>query len=296
MRRIAHIALLGALLGFVGLWVAAFADTTTDIAVVDKLGWWTRRPGAMAYGNPNNFEVAAGAQGDESIAALRVLIRGTITKATLILAESDAPLASVNPGKLRVCTTSVPWLVVDGGAFAVAPKPDCSAAVELKRTTDAVSGVGTWSGDVTSMLAGARSEVTLMVVPSPDAAAVIPATYYIKLAGRVDAQGTPDAPTSPLVSPPPPPTVASVTPTAPRVTSPGAVVTAPAATTPTTAAAAAASATPTSTPSRFKLAAQPKEHKHWGRLIWLLPLAAFFAFVYTAGQKLWAQRLEAATT
>ena len=41
-----------------------------------------------------------------------------------------------------------------------------------------------------------------MVVPSADPAAVVPPTYYIKLAGRVDAQGTPDAPTSPLVSPP----------------------------------------------------------------------------------------------
>jgi hypothetical protein len=291
MRRIVHIALLGALLGFVGL-MTAYAQSTPDLTTIDKVGWWTRRPGAMAYGNPNNFEVAAGAQGDESIAALRVLIRGSVTKATFVMPEADAPLSSLNPGKLRVCTTNVPWLVTDGGAFADAPKPDCGAAVELKRTADA-TGVGTWTGDVTSMVAGSRSEVTLMVVPSPDSAAVVPPTYYMKLAARIDAQGTPDTPTSPLVSPPTP-TVSQITPAAPRVTTPGAVVTAPAASTPTTT--AAAPATPSSTPSRFKLAAQSKEQKHWGRLIWLLPLAAIFSALYTGGRLYWAQRLGEATT
>ena len=209
MRRFKRIAALAVLVGFVGLW-AAFAQSVPDLTSVDKVGWWTRRPGAMPTGNPTNFEVAAGVQGDESMAALRVLIRGDVTKATLVMGEADAPFKDVTPGKLRVCTTSDPWLVVDGGAYADAPKPDCSDAVELTRTKDA-AGNGSWAGDVTSMLAGARSEVTLMVVPSPDPAAVVPSTYYIKFLARVDAEGTPD------VKPATPTTAA-----APTVTTPAA--------------------------------------------------------------------------
>lgn len=292
MRRIKGSVALAVLLGIVGFWTA-FAQSSPDLVSVDKVGWWTRRPGAMAYGNANLFEVAAGVQGDESVAALRVLIRGDITKATLTLAESDAPLAQINPGKLRVCTTSVPWLVTDGGAFADAPKADCSRAVELTRTAD-VNNVGAWTGDVTAMLAGARSETSLMVVPSPDPAAVVPPTYYIKLAARIDAEGTSDAP-----PPTTPPEVAPVIPssgggggatTLPHVT-PATGTTA----TPVTAP-AGGTTTPTTAPKRFALASAPKEVKHWGRLFWLLPLAAIGGALFTGGRKYWEQRLAAGAT
>jgi hypothetical protein len=290
LKRFRGMAALTVLLGFFGFWTA-FAQSAPDLVSVDKIGWWTRRPGAMPYGNPNNFEVASGVQGDESVAALRVLIRGEITKATLVMSEVDAPLAGVNPGKLRACTTDVPWLVADGGAFTAAPKANCDGAVELARSVDA-NGAATWMGDVTKMLAGARSEVSIMVVPSPDAAAVVPPTYYIKFTARIDAEGTPDVtPTTQAASPPPVPSGGggSFTST-PRVTAPSGTVTTPAVTTPTTVAAT----TPTSTPRRFALAAQPKEVKHWGRLVWLIPLAAIGSALYTFLRRAVEQRVATA--
>ncbi|MEY2434690.1 MAG: hypothetical protein QOC92_4415, partial [Acidimicrobiaceae bacterium] len=301
MKLLKRIAVLGVLLGFAGMWIA-YAQTAADIALVDKIGWWTRRPGAQPVKNPNNFEVAAGVQGDESVAALRVLIRGTVTKATLVLGEADAPFKDLNPGKLRVCTTSSPWLVVDGGPYADAPKPDCSGAVELIRTTDAAK-IGTWSGDVTSMLAGARSEVSLMVLTVPDPAAVIPPSYYMKLAARVATEGTLD------VKPSPSPVVTPSAPSGnsgaafPRVTTPSQ----PTATAATPG--AGATATPTAPPTpvaatgsanaippRLTISSKA-EKKKWGKLVLLVPLAAIGAALYAGGRKFLEQRaLDPAST
>jgi hypothetical protein len=294
VKSVRAFAALSVLIGFMGLWTA-FAQSTSDLTLVDKVGWWTRRPGALPTNNPTNFEVAAGVQGDESIAALRILIRGEITKATLVMGEADAPLKDVAPGKLRVCPTSSPWLVVDGGKFADAPKPDCTAAVELTRTKDP-AGNGSWSGDVTPFLAGARSEVSLMAVPSPDPTAVLPPTYYIKFLARVDAEGTPDVkPASGVAKPP---VVGSssgtTTPTSPRVTSSvGSVTPAPTTAPPaTTVAPTEAAAAP---PKRFAVATPAKTPaKPWGKLFLLLPLSLIGAAIYTGGRKFWAQRLEAA--
>jgi hypothetical protein len=300
MRVLKRIAILGVLLGFAGMWIA-YAEGTTDIAVVDKIGWWTRRPGAQPEKNPNNFEVAAGVQGDESVAALRILIRGTITKATLVMGEADAPLSSITKGQLRVCTTSAPWLVVDGGAFADAPKPDCSHAVELKRTEDAAK-IGSWSGDITSMLAGARSEVSLMVLTTPDASAVVPPDYYIKLAARIAAEGTPDV--QPASSPVTTPSgsAGNTGATTPRVTTPGRAPTSPttpatvAPNTPVTTTAAPATQQATAIPPRLTISTK-KEQKKWGKLVLLVPLAAIGAALYAVSRKFWEQRaLDPATT
>jgi hypothetical protein len=291
MKRFKAMAALAVLLGFAGLWTA-FAQSSADLTSVDKVGWWTRRVGAQPTGNPSNFEVAAGAQGDESIAALRILIKGDITKATLVMGEADAPFKDVTPGKLRVCTTSVPWLVVDGGAYADAPKPDCSGAVEMTRVKDPADN-GSWSADVTKFVAGARSEVTLMVVPSPDPAAVLPAPYWIKFLARVDAEGTPDVQpaSTPVAAPTVPPSHITSAP-APLVTTPtGSITPSTVAPTPTTVATEAAAA-----PRRFTVATATHEKKPWGKLWVLVPLAAIGAALYTGGRKFWADRLEAATT
>jgi hypothetical protein len=276
-------------LGFVGLWTA-FAQSSPDLASVDKVGWWTRRPGAMPTNNPNNFEVAAGVQGDESIAALRVLIRGDITKATLVMGEVDAPLKDVSPGKLKVCTTTVPWIVADGGAYDAAPKPDCSGVVELTRTKDA-NGTGAWAGDITKLVAGARSEVTLMVLPSADPAAVVPPTYFIKFLARIDAEGTPDVkPSTPTTSAAPvvntPPPRGATSPTGsltPATTAPPQTTIAP--------------ASEAAQPRRFEVATAAKSApKPWGKLFLLIPLSAIGAALYTGGRKFWADRLETATS
>jgi hypothetical protein len=205
------------------------------------------------------------------------------------MGEADAPFKDITPGKLRVCTTNVPWIVVDGGAYADAPTPDCSNAVELTRTKDP-AGNGSWAGDVTRFLAGVRSEVTLMVVPSPDPAAVLPAPYWIKFLARVDAEGTPDTPTpTPVTAAAPTP--GANTPAAPRVTTPTGTP-APATTAPPTTAAPPAVAAP---PRRFAVASASHQKKPWGKLFILLPLAAIAAAGYTGGRKYWEQRLAAAT-
>jgi hypothetical protein len=289
MKRFRLLAACAVLLGFVGLWTA-FAAGTADLTLVDKVGWWTRRAGAQPTGNPANFEVAAGVQGDESVAALRVLIRGDVTHASLVLGEADAPLKDVVTPKLQVCTTSVPWLVVDGGAFTDAPKADCSGAVELTRTKDP-AGNGSWAADVTKFLAGARSEVTLMVMPAPDSSAVLPPTWWVKFLARVDADGTPDLQptTTPSTAVAPP---AGNTATGPRVTAPTGTAAPPATAPPTTAAPTQVAAEP----RRFAVAAAHHENKPWGKLFVLVPLAAIAAGLVTGGRKYWAQRLEAATT
>jgi hypothetical protein len=286
MKRLRWVAALGVLLGFVGLWTA-FAQSSGDLTLVDKVGWWTRRPGAQPTNNPANFEVAVGLQGEESVAALRILIRGDITKATLVLGEADAPFKDLATPKLRVCTTSVPWLVVDGGAYTAAPAPDCGSAVELTRTADP-AGNGSWSADVTSMVAGARSEVSLMVVPVVDPAAVLPSTYWVKFLARVDAEGTPDVrPSStPVTSAAAP---VSDTPAPPRATTPTGSPP-PVTAAPPTAAAPTAAAPAPAAPRRFAVASSKREPKPWGKLFLLIPLAAIGGAGYTFGRKYVEQR------
>jgi hypothetical protein len=279
MRRAVYITLLGSLLGFMGFWVAQ-AQSSVEIATVDKVGWWTRRPAAQPTGN-GTVEVAAGVQGDESVAALRILITGSITKATVVLAETSAPLSPLTPGKLRVCTTDTPWLAADGGPYADAPVPNCGSAVELTRTADA-SGAASWAGDVTSMVAGVRSEVSLMVVPSPDSAALIPPTYFMALTARIAAEGTSDvAPTTTPVTQASAPTGGGSS--GPRVTVATGTAASPVTTAPVATAPAAGAGTQ---PQRFAVVSAKKVPKPWGKLVWpLLPLSALFGFVYTYGQK-----------
>jgi len=281
MKRLAQFTVLAFLLGMLGFWVAS-AQSSVELISVDKAGWWTRRPAAQPAGG-GTFEVAAGVQGEESVAALRVLIHGEITKATLVLAELDAPLAPVNPGALQVCTTNVPWLYVDGGKYDDAPKPDCSHAIPLTRQADP-TGVGSWTADVTPLLAvPALSETSLMIVPVIDKTAVVPPTYYIKMSARVVAEGTPDI-TSPAVvaAPPPPASSPAATPTAPRPSaSPAATPTATPAATPDT----TATTTPTSQPRRFAPVSSHAPSKPWGKLVVLIPLAAIFGAAYVAAQR-----------
>ena len=284
MKRVARIAVLGAVLALAG-YLVAFAQGSADLTSVDKIGWWTRRPGAQPT-KTAAFEVATGVQGEESVAALRILIRGTITKATIVLTESDAPFSSITTPKLKVCPTSAPWLVADGGAYADAPKPDCSQSVDLTRKVNA-DMAGVWSGDVTNLLSGARSETSLMVLPVPDTSSPLPQTYYLKLTARIAAEGTPD------VQPAASPTTVRTSPViaaggtanpAPRVTSTPNPTTAP------TTAPAVPSTTPaptaTNVPKRLTVSV-PNQHKPWGKLFLLVPLALVLGALYTGGQKFW---------
>ena len=286
--RLAQMLLLGIVAGMAGFWVAG-AQTALELVKVDQTGWWTKRIGAQPLG-AGKFEVASGLQGEESVAALRVLVRGEITKATLVLGEADAPLKDVDPGKLRVCTTTEPWLLADGGAYADAPTADCANAVEMQRVED-VNGTGSWSADVTPLVNGARSEVTLMVMTSvPNPAPLIPTAYFIAMTGRVAAEGIPDVVANTTPDPPPSP-VASPAAT-PRPSAPSASPAPAAAATPTSEAAApvAAPATDTTQPRRFAVVSTTKPAKPWGKLFVLVPIALLLGALYTASQKILEDR------
>lgn len=285
-----RIALLGVIVASYGYWVAD-ADPVLRIADVSQVGWWTQRPGAQPVGE-GKAEVASSVRGNESVAALRVLIRGEITKATVVLAETDAPLSAVSPGQVRVCTTQQPWLMVDGGKWADAPKPDCGQGVELTRATDP-TGAAAWSGDVTSLLAGPRSEVSLMIVASEKQSSALASNWFFTFAPRITAEGTPDVPSTTVPAAPPSTVISGGAPTVPRVTSSPATV----APTPTTAVAAVATPAPADAnqPRRFQVTSSHRSGKPWGKLIWpLLPLAALLAFAYTFGQQYVRERSVAA--
>ena len=295
MKRLARLGALAVLLSMLGFW-AASAQSSIDLVAVDKVGWWTRRPAAQPA-DTGNFEVAAGVQGDESIAALRVLIHGEVTKATLVLAELDAPLSSVTPGKLQVCTTNVPWLVVDAGKWDDAPKADCGRSIELKREVDA-GGTGSWRADVTSLLAApSLSETSLMILPLADGSAVLPPTYYIKMSAHIEAEGTPDI-TTPAVKPvavaspsspssPSRPAVSPSRPATPGITPSPAATAAPG---PTPTPTSTVGTTPTSQPRRFAVASSHTPSKPWGKLVLLIPLAAIFGAAYAGAQRYVAER------
>ena len=285
MRRRRLVALAG-LAGLL-LLVAVAAQGASDIAGVDKVGWWTKRPGAQPLSGPTSFEVASGPDGDESVAALRILIFGSVTKATLSMSEvANMGTAAISVPKLQVCRTDTPWvLTTNPGAFADAPKPSCGGgSAPLTRDT-----TGNWSGDVTSMLAGNRSEISLMVVPTPDTTLPVPPTFIVDIAtSRVTTEGTPDL--SPSASPPTTQAVvtvpargASPPPPAPATITPSTSVAAPA---PTTTAPASV------VPPRLggNRVASTKKRNDWGKLFVLVPLSAIAAFGWVFGRKYATER------
>ena len=282
-----------ALVAVIGLGVAYQAQSAPDVAHIGFVGWWSKRPGAMPTPTDTGFEIAAGVDGTESVAAFRILINGDITKATLVLPEASATASiGISTPKLQLCPTASPWLKVNDGKYDDAPKPDCTNPIAMTRDATKL----TWSADVTSLLAGPRSELSLMAVPAPDASLPVPPTYFVTFSTpRIDATGTPDVVAPPAAAAPKPsgptapPVVASKPSTAPKVTSKGPTAPAPsAAPTPTTAPAAPAApaqqaAAPT--PARFGAPANKKASKQWGKLVLLVPLSLLAGAAYTQAKK-----------
>jgi hypothetical protein len=169
------------------------------------------------------------------------------------------------------------------GKWADAPQPDCSHAVELTRVTDA-NDVGSWSGDVTAILKGSRSELSLMVVPSTDQGSPLTANWFVTLVPRIAAEGTPDVPETTTSSTTPPPPAAGNT--GGTVSSPRVPSSSPAPTTTPTTTTQQAAAAPPAEPKRFQVASSNAPSKPWGKLIFpLLPLSALLAFGYTYARR-----------
>lgn len=281
-RRTALLGVVAAVL-FV---VAIAAQGASDIARLGNVGWWTKRPAAQPIPGPTSFEVASGPDGAESVAALRILIDGSVTKATLVLTEvPNMGTATINVPKVEVCITDTPWVLkTNPAAFADAPTPACDKA----RAPLARDQAGTWTADVTSMLAGSRSEVSVMVVPAPDTTLPVPPTFIVDIAtSRVDTEGQPDVvpTTAPaVVAPPVSPSGPSQLPT--RPSSPIATTPTVAPPTPTTAAPVAAAPKRLGGP-RLASASKPK---HWARLVYLVPLSALLGCAWVLGQKFALER------
>jgi hypothetical protein len=277
-----RVALLGGL-AVLMLTVAVHAQTApSDVANLDTVMWWSKRPGAQASTSAAGFEVANGVDGKESVAAFRILIHGSITKATLIGVEAPSQTTAISVPKLQVCPTDALWLKgPTPGDYSKAPAPNCSASAPFTRDDR-----GNWTADITGMMGTARSEVSVMVVPAEDKSLPVPPTFFVQFSSsRVSAEGTPDV----APAPPPPPVVAppavsrpSASPV-PTVATPTPAV-APAATTPTTVAAQ---------PVPIRLggtAGPPKRHNDWGKLVWIIPLAALIAVSWTMSRKILAER------
>ena len=145
--------------------VAIAAQGANDVARVDNVGWWSKRPAAQPISGPTSFEVASGPDGDESVAALRILIDGSVTKATLSLTEvANMGTAAISVPKLA----GVPHRHALGAHDEPRRLRRRAEAIlwRARRTLPATPPVR-GPADITSMLAGNRSEVSLMVVPRP---------------------------------------------------------------------------------------------------------------------------------
>ena len=288
-RRFGALALIAA----IGVGVAYQAQGATDVASIGFVGWWSKRPAAMPTKTDTGFEIASGVDGTESVAAFRMLIRGDITSATLVLTEeSDTAMVAVSAPKLQVCPTDTPWLKINGGKYADAPKPSCDSPIALTRNAEKL----TWSADVSNLLAGPRSELSLMVVPAPDSALLVPPTFVITFTTpRIDATGTPDvvAPSTGVpktVVTSSKPAASSAPASAPRVTPKGPVSspTATVATTaPPTTAAPAGQQAAAPTPARFAVPGSKRPAKQWGKLVLLIPLSLLAGAAYTVARKRW---------
>lgn len=282
MKRLGALALVGLVGALLLTWAAP--ARAADVGSISEFGWWTKRPGAQPV--VNGFEVASGPDGEESVAAFRVNLTGSVSQATLSFVETTNPnLAPVSgTPAINVCVTTVVWAAESDADFAKAPKQDCSAAIPMT-----VNAKGGWSADVTALLTGKSGTVSLMAVPDLTAAGPLDTGFNRQFGPpRVQADGTanptPNSSSSfaPSASQQFPAT--QVFPTPPPVPvplNPNGTISAPAsAPTPTTQGNITTGAGVT-----IGLAHHAGDQKHWARLMLYIPLAAFLAIAYTLGRK-----------
>lgn len=177
MRRRA----LGGVLGLVGavaaaagpvVWAApARAATPAEVTAV---GWWTRRPGAGAQ-PPGGFEVAAGLDGPESVAALRIAVGAPLARAVLVLGEREGLLQE--QAAMRVCPAADGWSPANPGPFDGAPAADCARHVALARN----AAQANWTADVTALL-GTGGTVSLAILPLRREGVVVDPGFQVRFA------------------------------------------------------------------------------------------------------------------
>lgn len=130
-------------------------------AAVDSVGWFTRNPTASAP--EGGLQVANAPDGVVSFGAISAAEDGEdISKATVTLKESGQAV-NASGAKIRACPAAGSFKS-GKGTLAEGPKADCTVgSVELTRDPS-----GSWTGEVTSLLAGAETPA-IAVVPGEGA-------------------------------------------------------------------------------------------------------------------------------
>lgn len=130
-------------------------------AGVNSVGWFTRNPAASAP--EGGLQVANAPDGVVSFGAISALEDGkSISSATVTLKETGQQVNNTS-ATLRACRAAGSFKS-GRGTFAQGPKADCDlGSVEVTRDAS-----GTWTGDVTSLVAGAETPA-VAIVPAPGA-------------------------------------------------------------------------------------------------------------------------------
>lgn len=158
-RPIAVIALVFAVFALL------FVPAAHAQVAVQKTGWWTRSPSPPAVPQGG---LAAGEAPDGylTVSAFQVDAGGGASNVKLSMAESDGQ--GQQGASLQACTSTDQWNDANGADLGLAPRPTCpTPPVALARDSN-----GVWSADLNPLLAGKTGQVTIMVIPGPDAAAL----------------------------------------------------------------------------------------------------------------------------
>ena len=145
--------------------VAALAgpDAAAEVPV-SQVGWWTRAPAPPAVPQ-GGIAVGAAPDGDLTVGAVQLDTGEGASSATLRLVETGGQGAAI--AALQVCPTTASWSASEGGSLADAPAAECDVASSpMARAED-----GTWTADVTALLAGRSGPVGLVVRPATGAVA-----------------------------------------------------------------------------------------------------------------------------
>jgi hypothetical protein len=270
MRRASRLAVIGVLTALALSWSApVHADSVGSIS---------------EFGG---FEIARGPGGPDSVAAFRIVLTGSVSSATLVIAESGDPNLAELSGtpSMNVCVTTAPWTADVQGSFDKAPKEDCTVSIPM------VGGEARrWTADVTPLLSGKSGSVSLMVMPGPKPADAVIDTGFNRPFGPPLVQVDGTASTSPSSTFTPGPATTQLPagsafpapPLFPVPLNPNGTVSAPA---DTPQPIPQADVTTTQGVTIRGTGRPAAAQKQWGRLLLYIPLAAIIGFGYTLVRK-----------
>lgn len=152
-RRVRSVAALAAVVvvGLLGSGASGAAAAPPVVAV----GWWTSNPAATAP--EGGVAVGWGAGSATTVAAVRVDLGGGARRLVLELPE-DSVVGAVSG--VAVCVTADTWAPAAGGPLEDAPATECPSDAAVLRADG-----GTWTADVTGLVAGRTGTVSFAVVP-----------------------------------------------------------------------------------------------------------------------------------